>query len=290
MRVYRAARRRRRRRLLGAIAATVVAIAVSTAVLGGADTGDTGRGAGLSAIESAGQLRVEPPAPRRIERFTVGEGSRTALVLRPEGEGPQPGIVFLHGFGQSAPRDYGPWLRHLAKRGSTVIAPRYQGSTQSPPDRFLPDAIASIRAALKRAPVDRSSLVVAGHSAGGALAVDLAAVAAREGLPVPSAIFAVYPGRALLDFPGGIPARNEGSISAETRLVVLAGANDQVVGTGPAAQIVERASAIPSSRRRLVRVTDPAVSDHYGPERSTKPARRAFWRPLDRLIRLARQS
>jgi len=272
--------------LAGAVAITV---SLSLSLINGPDPEPRERNESRAVTPATEQAAERPDLPPRIERFTVGSGARAAIVVRPEGDGLRPAVIFLHGFGQSAFENYAGWIRHLARRGNTVIAPRYQLDTGSAPDRYLPDAIAGIRAALERSPVEPESLVVVGHSAGAALAVDYAAVAAQESLPEPRAVFAVYPGRALLDFPGGIPAEDESRIAPETRLVALAGAGDQVVGEGPAAEIVEQATSIPPERRELIRVTDPAVSDHYGPERSTQSARDAFWKPLDELIRVARR-
>ena len=49
--------------------------------------------------------------------------------------------------------------------------------------------------------------MIAGHSVGGALAADYAAVAAFEGLPAPAAVFSVYPGRKLRHLAVPIPTR-----------------------------------------------------------------------------------
>jgi len=290
MRTHRSQRRRRRLTLaVTAVAVVGVAVAVGVSAIGGASSGERRATAPSAAPPPKTPQRTERPAGSvRIERFTVGSGARAAVVLRPQGGDRKPGVIFVHGWGQDAFANYAGWLRHLARRGNTVIAPRYQLDTNSDPKTYLPNAIAGIRAALGRAPVEQGSLVLAGHSAGGALAVDYAAVAARENLPVPRAVLAVYPGRALRAFPGGIPAEDESRIAPSTRLVAMAGANDQVVGDGPAAQIVAQASTIAPERRKLIRVTDPAVSDHYGPERSIPSARAAFWRPFDELTRLAR--
>lgn len=268
--------------VVGALAGAFVAI-----LDGGGDSPVESSGTPVSS--DGGEEGSDAFERPEIERFRVGSGARSAVVLRPEGEDPQPGMIFLHGWGETAPRTYAPWLQHLARRGNTVIFPRYQSSTSSPPEGVLDDAIAGIEAALDRAPIAEDTLVVAGHSAGAALAVDYAAVAERSGLPIPRAVFAVYPGRALLAYPEGIPAQDEGDLPPDMRLVVLAGAADEVVGEAPAQQVVDAASTLDPARRKLVEVTDPSVADHYGPERASSAARAAFWRPLDGLAELARQ-
>jgi len=236
----------------------------------------------------------KPPPPRRplrLERIEVGRGARGAAVVRPsELEGPQPGVVLLHGWGEVERSDYRGWIRHLAQAGNTVIVPRYQRSAQSPPDRVLANALAGVRSSLRRAPIAPGSLVVAGHSAGAALAADYAGSARREGLPRPRAVFAAYPGRIILGYPGGIPAVDPSAISARTRILAMAGANDRVVAQAPARELIRSAVNVPTRRKRFILVQDPAVDDHGGPQRAGRAARRIFWARLDRLIALARRS
>lgn len=226
--------------------------------------------------------------PRRILTERVGRGPQTAFVIRPDVDGPLPVVLFLHGWGATLPANYGPWLEHLARRGNAVIYPRYQDSVLTPPDQALGNLIAGVRLALSRADVRRDTLVVAGHSAGGALAADYAAVGRQAGLPVPRAIFAAYPGRRLRGAAPVIPEVAPGLIPAATRIVALGGARDTVVGTAPARRIVRSAVAVPRSARSYDLVRDPAVSDHLGPQRSGPATRRVFWRRLDALIAAAR--
>ena len=208
-------------------------------------------------------------------------------VVRPDSAGPFPAVVFLHGWGYHQERFYRRWIQHLARQGNAVIVPRYQTSRRSDPARVRRAMLRGIRAALRHVDVAPGSLVAAGHSAGAALAADYAAIAEAQQLPRPRAVFAVYPGRAIIGTPG-IPAADPARIAPSTRLLVLAGAGDIVVGQAPARQLVQSAPQVPSSRRRFVLVDHPAVRDHLAPLRSSRAARRAFWRRLDRLIDSAR--
>ena len=192
----------------------------------------------------------EPP---KLLTETVGSGPQTATIVRPDVDGRLPVVLFLHGWGATLPRFYRPWLEHLAREGNAVIYP--------------------------------GSLVVAGHSAGGALAADYAAIARSVRLPVPVAVFSAYPGRRLPRLPFGIPEVAPERIPAATRVVALAGTRDSVVGTRPARRLARLAGA---RRRSLVIVSDPAASDHLGPQRPDAAARREFWARLDRLIRESR--
>jgi hypothetical protein len=98
----------------------------------------------------------------------------------------------------------------------------------------------------------------------------------------------VYPGRRLAGFPGAIPAPDLTAIPRSTRILALAGADDEAVGDEEARAIVAAPVRVPRSRRHFVLVTDDAVDDHRAPQRADEPARCAFWARLDRLIARAR--
>jgi acetyl esterase/lipase len=214
-------------------------------------------------------------------REQVGRGAASAVVLRPRIQ-TRPTVVFLHGWGAVDPRAYQPWVRHLLARGSAVVLPRYQTSALSLPAAALPSARRGTEAALER--LDGSDWVAAGHSAGGALAADLAAVAGRGTLDPPLAIFAANPGRGLAGLPVRLPAVDPAQIDPGTRIVAMAGARDRVVGSETARALVRGATRVPRGRRSFVLVTRPDAADHLAPQRGDRAARQVFWAALDRLI------
>lgn len=228
--------------------------------------------------------------PLKLERISVGSGAEAADVVRPEGlEGPAPGIIFMHGWGELGGEVYRPWIEHLARQGNVVIVPRYQLSEADSPYGALDAALAGIRAAVDVAPVAPGSLVVAGHSAGAALAADYAAVAAEDdSLPRPVAVYAAFPGRTILGYPEGIPPRDLAAIPPSTRIVALAANADKVVGEEPATELLDAAVGVPPNRKRFIEVTDRAVNGHYAPLRDDRAARDEFWDPLDELIAASR--
>jgi dienelactone hydrolase len=257
----------------------------------GAHAGGT-RGTGGAAGTSGGATQ-ETSAPRAVRSFVagsqrvdVGSGPRGAAIFRPRvTDRDAPVVVFLHGWGAVDPERYGSWIAHLVHGGATVIYPTYQEppflDTVSP----LPNTLVALRLALEQVRVAPGRLVVAGHSAGGALAADYAASARTAGLPVPAAVFSVYPGRSLDGIALRIPTVSARKIAAGTRVLALAGADDRVVGSRVARTIVRTAAR---ARATLRIVRDPRVDDHGAPGRSDPAVRRTFWAPLDRLIAATR--
>lgn len=267
---------------------------------GGSGSGSGGTGPGAGAVgtqtsdvspsrsvtpgDAAGAL-----AQPRIQRVEVGSGPRGATIFRPQGRrGPLPGVIFIHGWMAIDPANFAPWIRHLVRRGNVVIYPAYQTPVTGT-RRFLANALAGIRAALRRVKIRPGTLVVTGHSAGGALAADYAAVAAANGLPRPVGVYAVYAGRRVRGVPFfSIPAADGSRIAPDTEIESLGGADDRTVGTEAARAIVRDADRVAPARRRYVLIRDPAVAGHAAPLDSSPVARRTFWAGLDALIARAR--
>ncbi|MEA2217454.1 MAG: hypothetical protein QOJ35_80 [Solirubrobacteraceae bacterium] len=250
-----------------------------------------GGGAPASRAPGAAAVSTASPGARSFAaagslRTDVGSGARGAAIFRPRGAtAPGPVVIFLHGWLANDPAFYGHWIEHLVRRGVTVIYPTYQEPPFTDVRSPLPNAIAALRIALPQVRLAPGRLVVAGHSAGGALAADYAASARAAGLPAPAAVFSVYPGRSLRGIPLVIPTVSAGRIPAGTRLLVLAGAGDRVVGSRVARTIVRTATR---ARATLRIVRDPRVDDHGAPVRAEPAARRVFWAPLDRLVAATR--
>ena len=221
--------------------------------------------------------------PEGTQRIDVGDGPQGAVVFRAAGSAGAPGpvVIFLHAWVAIDPARYGPWIGHLARQGATVIFPIYQTKPAYDTTTPLGNVLAGVRAALGHVRLAPGRLVVAGHSAGGALAADYAAVAADHGLPAPAAVFSVYPGRKLSHLEVPIPTTDLMQIAPGTRLLALAGERDTAVGSGTARRIVLGAARAAASLR-IIR--DDAVDEHSAPRSDGRAARRAFWAPLDALI------
>lgn len=227
-----------------------------------------------------------PDLPTDLDITFTGVGAQGAWVLRREGRRRDPVVLFLHGWTAVAPELYGPWLTHLVRKGSTVVYPVYQDAPFLAPAVAFDGVVAGVRSALREEKLPRRGWIVAGHSAGGAMSADYAVRAQALGLPPARGVFAAYPGRRARDIPLELPEADPAQIPRSTRLVALYGANDQVVGDTTAKRTIARAKA---DREQLVRVADPDVDDHLGPQRSGPATRREFWRRLDALVAAVRR-
>jgi dienelactone hydrolase len=221
--------------------------------------------------------KAEAPAypHKSFTAESFGSGGRSYWLFEPADPKPEraPVVVFHHGWLAMNPGVYGAWIEHLARSGRIVIFPRYQGDALTRPGLFLPNAVAAVRDALDvlqtapgRVRPDRERFALVGHSAGGNLSAQMAAVASEEGLPEPKAVVAFLPGEVR---PMREPKLDR--IPARTLLVVVAAEHDVVVGDHRARQIFAEATAVPESRKEYVLYrTDrqgpvPLVADHLAP-------------------------
>jgi acetyl esterase/lipase len=204
-------------------------------------------------------LGGDPPVVyphKSVRRIEMGEGPRSYWLFEPAEPTPAmaPVIVFNHGWFAVNPGVYGAWIEHLVRKGRIVIAPRYQRDWSTPPGNFLPNGLVAVRDALdvlatspSHVRPDRSKFALMGHSAGGNLAAQMAAVAAEADLPVPKAVLAIFPGEV---FPSRKP--DLANIPASTLLVVVAGEKDLVVGDQRAREIFAGTTAIPLDRKKFI--------------------------------------
>lgn len=271
----------RRRRALALLPVAILAAIVAALLTMTAERSDP-QESPITITSSTADLDPLAEETPSIEWISVGRGARGARVVRQEGAEGGRLVILFHGWKVASRGDYRKWISHLARAGNTVIFPTYQ-STTTPPAEVLGNALSGIRSAIEVVG-EGDYLVAAGHSAGAALAADYAAVAGQRGLPVPAAVLAIYPGRAILGYPEGIPQADLTRIDPSTRLVAMSSPSDTIVGEQPAQDLLAAAASVPASRKRLVSVTSPKAGDHYAPAESSAAARRTFWRALDRLL------
>jgi pimeloyl-ACP methyl ester carboxylesterase len=221
-----------------------------------------------------------------IEVGAVGEGlTRTYIIRRADLKGPQPAVIFLHGFGSSIVVGYEPWLEHLANEGLTVIFPAWQqppfptDGSQNPRTNMF----RGVALAVKAVPVIPSQVATLGFSAGASLAFDFAALGRDLAVPRPGLVYSIYPGRA---FPGEtvpiLPLPPPAGLDEKTLVVTYVSRRDQEVGIKWGVQQYRSLAARPSYLRRLVFVTAPTLGSHYSPAKTTDIARETYWYPFDR--------
>jgi acetyl esterase/lipase len=180
-----------------------------------------------------------------------------------------PVIVFCHGWGAMNPRAYRAWIEHIVRRGNIVIYPNYQDSLLTPGGQFLPNAIDSVRAALADLAANKTGIQpdlqrvgVVGHSAGGVLSAQLAASAARAGLPMFRAVMPVEPGDGSRDGRrhAGIPRVDLTTIPAQTLLLIAVGADDHLAYEKSGLEIYAATSQVPTTNKNVIEL----VSDDHG--------------------------
>lgn len=132
-----------------------------------------------------------------VELTNYGETIRGVLHL-PEGEGPHPAVLFLHGLGGhriEAHRLFVKAARNLAARGIGALRIDFRGAGESDGDAAdqslsseLSDARAAYAYLVQEARVEPKRLAVLGLSMGGAVAALLAGQLAGSDLPEPAAL------------------------------------------------------------------------------------------------------
>lgn len=212
----------------------------------------------------------------------VKDGAQGWWLFTPGDPAPKsaPVVVFCHGWGAMNPKTYRAWIDHLVRRGNIVVYPLYQDSLRTKPDEFLPNAIDALKGAFAslasgaqgiRGDLDRVAVV--GHSAGGVLAAEIAAVGASQGLPAIRAAMPVEPG----DGSRGerhratVPMQDLSPMPRDTLLLVVVGADDHLAGEDLGLRVYDEARALPAANRNVLELESDAhgapalVANHAAP-------------------------
>jgi dienelactone hydrolase len=248
-------------------------------------------------------------AYERVHAEQVGDEPTGYWLFTPSDSAPAttlPVVILLHGFSAVEPDTYRDWIDHIVRRGTIVIYPDYQTKdlTATPVADYQPDALAGIQAALTRLadqtvlPVDSSGIAIVGHSLGGVLALNIAALAPTIGLPPVRAVMSVEPGgcaecggiSTLLNVAYG----DLSTINSQARVTILVGDKDTVAGDQGAKAAWNRLTSVPLDHRDYVVLhsdswgSPPLIADHYVPIASDADPPNAFdwygtWKLLDLL-------
>jgi len=202
-----------------------------------------------------------------------GIGSEQFWIFEPVGLESAPLVVFLHGWSAMSPEPYMLWIEHTVKKGRIVVYPRYQESLFTRAEDFTPNAIKAVKGAIKelgdgehvRPELDK--MIIAGHSAGGIISVNMAILAESEGLPSPSALMCVEPGITERNGRKVVPLLDPARIP-DIPLLVVVGDADKNVGDMDAKKIFSTSRA--GIKNYIVMHSDdhgdPAlIADHYAP-------------------------
>jgi pimeloyl-ACP methyl ester carboxylesterase len=202
-----------------------------------------------------------------VTKHRYGKGGQEYWIFEPDSPRPRtaPVIVFLHGWGGMNPAYYGAWVDHLVKRGNMVIYPRYQANLLTPIKDFIPNTLAAVKDAVNRlqtetghASADFSKFATVGHSLGGLLAANIAALASESKLPRVRAVMSVEPG--ITEAPINVPLADLKKIPANTLLLAIAGDQDSLVRDTDAKRIYYESTNVSAENKDFVTL----VSDSHG--------------------------
>ena len=202
-----------------------------------------------------------------VTKNRYGKGGEEYWIFEPDSPKPRtaPVVVFLHGWGGMNPMYYGAWVDHLVKRGNIVIYPRYQASLLTGVTEFTPNTLAALKDAVRRLQTepghvgaDFTKFATVGHSLGGLLAANVAALASESSLPRVRAVMAVEPG--ITEPPINIPLADLKKIPADTLLLAVAGDQDTLVRDTDAKRIYYESKQISADNKDFIML----VSDSHG--------------------------
>jgi dienelactone hydrolase len=212
----------------------------------------------------------------------LASGSNGVWLFRPAGK-PERLVIFFHGQGgptETTPANHRDWIDHLVERGAVVVYPRYETNYSA---GVIDATTSGVRTAIARLEPESLPVLALGYSRGAALAVEYAAVAPGQHLPVPDAIESVNP------VPYGEQAHiiDLRPIRPSTILAVLVSEKDPHASDGAGLLLNRlREAGFPGGQIRLnvARSHGTFVADHLAPLSSSPAARAAYWAPTDALL------
>jgi acetyl esterase/lipase len=135
------------------------------------------------------------PIVGSVRRTPTELAGRPAVLVEPEGDARRGTILYFHGgwFSLGSPDTAMTVTANLVERsGVRAISLDYRLAPEHPFPAAIDDSVAAYRALLDGG-IDPASIVFAGDSAGGGLAVTTCLAARDAGLPMPAAIVAFSP-------------------------------------------------------------------------------------------------
>lgn len=242
--------------------------------------GATGPGTRQELLTADDVIALPSPAPDLV--IPYGEAPQQYGHLRlPPGEGPHPVVVFLHGgcwLAEYGIGHVGAFEAALAEQGYAVWSLEYRRVGDPGggwPGTFQDAARGAdhLRHLARRQPLDLTQVVAAGHSAGGQLALWLAA---RRSVPQASALFSPDP----VEIHGVLGLAPAADLEGLHRAGTCDGAVGRLMGGSPS-EVPERYAH--ASPMRLAPLSIPVVLIVGEHDETWTPAGRAYHlRALDR--------
>ncbi|MBN1860736.1 MAG: alpha/beta hydrolase fold domain-containing protein [Candidatus Thermoplasmatota archaeon] len=209
-----------------------------------------------------------------VRQSRYGFGVRQFWIFEPADPTPTsaPLIVFNHGWSAFFPLFYKAWIVHLVRRGNIVVYPRYQLTLLIGTRHATQNAIFAVKRAITiledgtHVAPDLEKFGIVGHSLGGGITAEMAALAQDEGLPTPKAVMPVQPFIRL-----DTMVKNFSRIPSTTLLLVIVGENDTVVGNDSGKVIFSTSIQVPFDQKDfIIQRTDrygdpPLIADHVAP-------------------------
>jgi dienelactone hydrolase len=225
-------------------------------------------GAGPPVQPKSGPGGADYVATEVVKR-AVGTTTSASFVFHAAGNAaePRPVIILLHAWGAVNPQIYGGLVDHLARKGYLVLWPRFQEVGKTRPADATANAVTLVKeafAALADDPAarpDTNRVAAIGHSAGAAIAVNIAAMAKTEGLPVPKLVLGLMPGGVATDAKSrGIVLADLAQIDPSTMLIMMSPDRDHLPADRTGRRILKEAASVPVERKVFMR----ALSDGHG--------------------------
>lgn len=240
----------------------LAALAFGVAALGGAQA------ATPPGQPKAGPGSMGDPTTEVVKR-AVGRTGAATYVYHLAAAPPEPRmvVVLLHAWGAVNPVVYGGWIDHLARRGHLVLYPGFQTVGRTRPGDATEIAATLIKEALAaladdpQAKPDTTRVALLGHSAGSAIALNLAAESQSRGLPAPKLVFATMPGGIAKDAKSrGVQLSDLSRIDPGTLIATVVGDRDVQAADRAARRILRETTSVPASRKLFIR----SASDDHG--------------------------
>ena len=150
----------------------------------------------LPLLRVMGRLTSRGPDPEDVSIEDTGAGPVRVHLPKAADDGPLPAVLWLHGGGflMGSPKQDDALCRQIADElGAVVVAPVYRLAPRHAFPAALDDAYAALTWLAKRHDVDADRIAVAGASAGGGLAAQVALHARAHGEIRLAAQILVYP-------------------------------------------------------------------------------------------------